>query len=120
MRGRILYVEDEVETRSILQKLLSGEGYAVTSASSRKEAIAAAEREEFDLLIVDLGLPDGSGLELLSEVRKHQNVKGIVLSAYDIGSETFSHGYVAHVLKPVAFPRLASLIASILAGETDF
>ena len=115
MRGRILYVEDDDETRVIMQRLLAREGYSVTTAQSRNEALSAAGESKLDLLIVDLGLPDGSGLSLLSEARKVQPpVKGIVVSGYDIGQDVFDAGYSAQMLKPIEVPRLITLVETVL------
>jgi DNA-binding response OmpR family regulator len=115
MRGRILYVEDEDETRLMMQRLLTKEGFHVVTAPSRTEALTLAEQNKLDLLIVDLGLPDGSGLGLLAEARKVQPpVKGIVVSGYDIGGDVFDAGYAAQMLKPIQFPRLVSLVDTVL------
>jgi CheY-like chemotaxis protein len=120
MRGRILYVEDDDETRVIMQRLLAKEGYHVATAPNRHEAIAAAGQGKLDLLIVDLGLPDGSGLSLLAEARKlHPPVKGIVVSGYDIGQDVFDAGYAAQMLKPIEVPRLVTLIDTVLAGPIE-
>jgi DNA-binding response OmpR family regulator len=120
MRGRILYVEDDGETRTIMQRLLSREGYHVATAQTRNEALTEAGKAKLDLLIVDLGLPDGSGLSLLSEARKLQPpVKGIVVSGYDIGQDVFDAGYAAQMLKPIEVPRLITLVETVLTQTHD-
>ena len=115
MRGRILYVEDDDETRLLMQRLLARAGYHVLTSSNRTEALSTAGKNKLDLLIVDLALPDGSGLSLLNETRKVQPpLKGIVVSGYDIGEDVFHAGYAAQMLKPIEFPRLVSLVETVL------
>ena len=58
---RILLVEDHADTREVLTRLLKGLGFVVTAVGTVKESVAAAERYAFDLLLSDIGLPDGSG-----------------------------------------------------------
>lgn len=119
MKGRILYVEDEDETRLMMQQLLTKEGFHVVTAPSRTEALTLAGQNKLDLLIVDLGLPDGSGLGLLAEARKVQPpIKGIVVSGYDIGGDVFDAGYAAQMLKPIEFPRLVSLVDTVLNKQS--
>src|SRR5690349_3488935 len=114
MKGRILYAEDNDDTRILLTRLLRTEGYHVLTAHSFASAVEVATKERVDLVIADLGLPDRSGLALLAEVRKAHAAKGIVLSGYDIGNDTFDAGYSAHMLKPIDFNRLSALISQVL------
>jgi DNA-binding response OmpR family regulator len=116
MRGKILYVEDDDETRLMMQRLLVKAGYQVLTSPTRSDAITTAGTNKLDLLIVDLGLPDGSGLSLLNETRKVQPpLKGIVVSGYDIGEVVFNAGYAAQMIKPIEFPRLVSLVETVLS-----
>ena len=81
MSLRVLVVEDDREIRSLLQSSLSVEGFAVQTAVSLSEARALLQHSAPDLLILDLGLPDGDGVELVRELRRLQAVPVIVVSA---------------------------------------
>ena len=116
MRGSILYVEDNDDTRYAMGKLLTREGYRVFAAASYRQAIEIAQRERLDLLIADLDLPDRSAITLLAEIRRFQLIKGIVVSGHDVGEDSARAGYSAHVVKPIVFPNLAALVAKTMNG----
>ncbi len=68
----------------------------------------------FDLLIADIGLPDGDGLDLLGRVREHQAIVGIALSGYGMEEDirrSEEAGYVEHLVKPIHMERLEAAIA---------
>lgn len=67
--GRILIVDDDVEIRAVLRKLLFNSGYAVEEAGTAEEATEKLRDVEFDLVLLDLGLPDRSGHEVLEAIR---------------------------------------------------
>ena len=74
-------VEDERKLRELLRDYLERAGFAVHSTSSGAEAIEAARAQEFDLVVLDLGLPDVAGDEVLREVRAGSDVPVLVLTA---------------------------------------
>ncbi len=78
---QILMVEDEEQIRRFVRASLESEGYRVCEAESRKRGAIEAGTRKPDLLIVDLGLPDGSGVDLIRDVRTWSNVPILVLSA---------------------------------------
>ena len=79
----VVVVEDHMDSCHALVRLLERAGYSVVSAHSVNEAREAVVRYGCDLLIADLGLPDGSGLELAREVRAmHLRTKAIAVSGY--------------------------------------
>lgn len=80
---QVLIVEDEPEIRRFVRAALEGEGCHVHEAANLKDARAQAGTRKPDLLIVDLGLPDGDGIDLIREVRAWSQVPVIVLSARD-------------------------------------
>jgi signal transduction histidine kinase/ActR/RegA family two-component response regulator len=99
----VLLVEDHEPTRSSLTRLLHRRGYDVTAASSLAEAKAAARARPFDVLISDLGLPDGNGCELLTTLPRHF-VRSIALSGYGMESDIARSkhaGFSAHLVKPL-------------------
>src|SRR6185312_3089 len=73
---RILLVEDHAPTRAVLAHLLEGRNYVVVTAGSISEGRVLGLREEFDLLITDIGLPDGNGYELMEELAQHRSLRG--------------------------------------------
>lgn len=77
----VLVVEDERKLRELLRDYLERAGFAVHSASSGAEAIEAARAQVFDLVVLDLGLPDVAGDEVLREVRAGSDVPVLVLTA---------------------------------------
>lgn len=78
----ILLVEDHADTRETLQRYLQSKGYEVLSAGSLVEAISIAATMRFDVLVSDIGLPDGNGVELISEMKRRVNVPAIAISGY--------------------------------------
>lgn len=82
MRGRILIVEDEREIRDGLLEVLRSEGYEATAAESLADARRELPRASFDLVLLDLRLPDGSGLDLLAELREPGAPSVIVVTAF--------------------------------------
>jgi two-component system NtrC family response regulator len=84
--SRILVVEDHADTLLAMQKLLSMSGYIVLMADSLKQAREVLRADTIDLLICDISLTDGNGLELLRET----SVKGIVMSGWGLEEDTCS------------------------------
>jgi two-component system KDP operon response regulator KdpE len=81
MTLRVLVVEDDPEIRALIQSSLSVEGYAVQTAVTVSEASALLRHAVPDLLLLDLGLPDGDGAVLVKEVRKTHTLPILVVSA---------------------------------------
>lgn len=101
---RILLVEDHEQTRKTLQRLLGRRGHQVTVAATVAEGRQLAEDDSFDLLVSDLGLPDGSGEDLMKEVRRSKQIKGIALSGYGMEEDvqrSLQAGFAAHLTKPI-------------------
>ncbi len=80
-RGTILVVEDEPQMRRFLRASLGAEGYLVREAWTVADGLREAAAEHPDAILLDLGLPDGDGLELLRRVREWSQVPVIVVSA---------------------------------------
>jgi DNA-binding NtrC family response regulator len=82
-KGRILVVDDEADIRESLETLLEMEGYSVDLAVDATDASSKLERAGYDLILLDLMMPDRSGMELLAEIRERQNhTPVIMLTAY--------------------------------------
>ena len=80
MNAKVLVVDDEIQIRKMLRIALKSVGYEVVEADSVESGLAAAVRQQPDLLILDLGLPDGDGSALLAELRSFSKIPVIVLS----------------------------------------
>lgn len=106
---RILLVEDHEQTQAALVHLLSRRHYDVVAASSITEAIGIARQRKFDLVLSDIGLPDGNGYALMSELRENFGLKGIALTGYGMEhdlEQAKNAGFVAHLVKPVRIESL--------------
>lgn len=109
---RVLLVEDHDATRLSLRRLLERRGYRVAAAASVAAARALLKSEIFDLLISDLGLPDGSGYELMALLRG-TSTKGIALSGYGMESDiaqSLESGFTQHLTKPVGVSALEAAL----------
>ena len=119
-RKRILMVDDHADTNAAMKRLLSRLGYEVQTADCVQSALLVADTESFDILISDLGLPDGSGIDLLREltVRGRQPAKGIALSGFSRDEDirkSLDAGFSEHLSKPVNLERLQLLIEKLIA-----
>lgn len=116
--ARILLVDDHTDTSSGMKRLLERRGYEVVTAENVADALKTAGSSSFDLLISDLGLPDGSGLELMKDLRRtHPEMPGIAISGFGMESDhanTREAGFSEHLIKPVDLERLTAAIAKLL------
>ncbi len=103
--GRILLIEDHEPTRSPLTQLLVRRGFDVVAVGTVAAALSAAERNRFDLVLSDIGLPDGDGFALMRTLRERQDVLGIALTGYGMErdvAESSDAGFVTHLTKPIS------------------
>ena len=83
MTGSILLIDDEEKLRSLLKRIISLEGYAVQETSSLKQALKLLEKEVFDIILCDVKLPDGNGVDFVKEAKlKYPSIEIILLTAY--------------------------------------
>jgi CheY-like chemotaxis protein len=109
----LLLIEDHEATLQVLLRLLGREGHQVTPARSVNEALTVAAAKPFDLVISDLGLPDGTGIELMQKLRAVHGLRGIALSGYGMEDDLVRSreaGFIAHLIKPVDFNQLRRAI----------
>jgi nitrogen-specific signal transduction histidine kinase/ActR/RegA family two-component response regulator len=118
---RILLVEDHPDTARVMTTLLRGLGHEVERATSVRAAIGAARSKPFEVMISDLGLPDGNGWDLMREVRRiRPEILGIALSGYGMEHDlrrSKEAGFEHHVVKPFNFARLTHLIQEMVGNE---
>jgi HAMP domain-containing protein/signal transduction histidine kinase/ActR/RegA family two-component response regulator len=110
---RILLVEDHEDTNRSLTKLLRRRGYDVQSARSVQSAIDLAGKAEFEVLISDLGLPDGSGIDIMQALRPDRSFLGIALTGFGMEEDvrrSYDVGFTHHLVKPIDVNKLDLLI----------
>ena len=119
---RILLVEDHDDTARIMKRLLKADGYEVDLAGNVAAALTLVEAQPFDLLLSDLGLPDGSGLDLMRAIRtKGLDLPGIALSGYGQENDfkqSREAGFAHHLVKPVDLPELHQVITRLAGVST--
>ena len=110
---RILLVEDHEDTNRSLTNLLRRRGYHVQSANSVSSALQSAAEESFDLLISDIGLPDGTGIELMEKLNTEHSMVGIALTGFGMEDDVRKSravGFREHLVKPVDLNKLDSVL----------
>jgi signal transduction histidine kinase len=112
-RLRLLVIEDHEPTMMVLVRLLRHYGHEVFTAENVERALAVAAAHTFDLVISDLGLPDGNGIDLMRKLAKDYGLRGIALSGYGMPEDrakTKQAGFLAHLVKPINFDQLQSAL----------
>jgi DNA-binding NtrC family response regulator len=114
-KGSILVVDDESEIREGLEILLKGEGYGVASAETGESGLAKLEEHPFDLLLLDVSLPDRNGLEMLKEIRRRDpDLSVVLITAYgsiDMARAAFKNGAMDYITKPWSNDELLAQVA---------
>jgi len=121
-RPRVLVVDDEPQIRKFLRFGLEGHGYAVHEAGSAAAALSAAAAAPPDLVVLDLGLPDGDGFDVLARLREWSTVPVIVLSVRSREAEkvrAFELGADDYVVKPFGMPELLARIKAALRRRVE-
>jgi HAMP domain-containing protein/signal transduction histidine kinase/ActR/RegA family two-component response regulator len=115
---RILLVEDHEDTNRSLTNLLRRRGYHVQSALTFQSALELSVKEKFDVLISDLGLPDGSGLDLIQKLASKPPL-GIALTGFGMEKDIRKSrevGFQHHLVKPIDLNKLDALIQESAAA----
>jgi CheY-like chemotaxis protein len=119
----ILLVEDHADSARFLGRILERRGYRVVIAGSLADAHAAFERDEFDVIVSDIGLPDGDGLTLMEALRqKRPALQGIALSGYGMEHDharSRAAGFGEHLTKPIDWPQLEAALKRLDARRGD-
>jgi PAS domain S-box-containing protein len=114
---RILLVEDHADTAELMAELLTLHGYAVKTANSVASALRLADTESFDLVLSDLGLPDGTGHDLMRALGARRPLPGVALSGFGFEKdvqEARAAGFREHLTKPVNPAQLLRVLAVVL------
>jgi CheY-like chemotaxis protein len=117
-RHKILLVDDHEDTCTGMRMILERRGYRVRTADSVQGALDVAEEYPFELLISDLGLPDGTGFDLMKELkrRRGEGIRGVALSGFGMESDierSMEAGFEEHLIKPVNLERLGEILHQV-------
>ncbi|MBE5780726.1 MAG: response regulator transcription factor [Clostridiales bacterium] len=115
--SHILIVDDEEKIRTIIRKYAQFEGYEVTEATNGMEAVKLCRKQDFDMMIMDIMMPELDGFSAVREIRKHKDIPALMLSArgeeYD-RIHGFEVGADDYVVKPFSPRELMMRVAVIL------
>jgi two-component system CheB/CheR fusion protein len=121
---RILVVDDAPDTLEMLRLFFSARGFAPTVCSSSEEALDVAAREQFDIIVTDIGLPHTDGYELLRRLRRDMphlaDSPALALTGYAAETDVAAArdaGFDAHLAKPFEPAALAEAVEKLLAGD---
>jgi two-component system, chemotaxis family, CheB/CheR fusion protein len=115
---RILLVDDHHDTCTALERLLVRRGHLVAATQNMRSAMEAATRNQFDLLISDIALPDGTGIELMTCLRGIKPIRGIAISGFGMNGDierSLGAGFSEHLVKPIKVEKLEAAIDRVMA-----
>ena len=115
---RILLVDDHQDTCIALERLLVRRGHLVAAAQNMRSAMETAARNQFDLLISDIALPDGTGMELITCLRAMSSIRGIAISGFGMNGDierSINAGFSEHLVKPIKVEKLEAAIDRVMA-----
>ncbi len=116
-RLRVLFVEDHADTARAMTRLLERSGYEVYWADCLAAALRIAAERPFDVVVSDLGLPDGSGYELMQILKERHGARGIALSGFGMEGDILrgrDAGFLEHLVKPVNVGTLDQAIRRVV------
>src|SRR5579872_7033185 len=120
-KGSVLVIDDESEIREGLELLLSTEGYSTSSAETAEAGLAILGEKPFDLLLLDVSLPDRNGLDLLREIRRRDPELAVILiTAYgsiDMARAAFKSGAMDYITKPWSNDELLAQVAQAVESR---
>lgn len=121
-KTKILIVEDDETASYLLQNFLEDTEFTVDCVFTVTDGISYLKNNEYDLLLLDLNLPDFSGFELLSSIKNNVAIQTIVLSAYNDTStkvKAFKYGANDYLTKPIDFLELEARIWALLSRKEN-
>ena len=119
--AELLLVEDHTDTARVLARILKNAGYRVEHAATVAAARELATSKHFDLVVSDLGLPDGTGLDLMRSLQEAHGLRGIALSGFGTDEDraaSVAAGFAEHLTKPVDWPLLRDAIERLLIAKS--
>jgi len=115
---RILLVDDHEDTLEFMSRFLTLCGHEVATAATYQKALRISQEQQFDLLLSDLGLPDGDGYQLMQVLQAASAIKGIALSGYGMNADvqaSLAAGFSAHLTKPCDLSLLSETIERLVS-----
>jgi signal transduction histidine kinase len=115
---RILLVDDHEDTLEFMSRFLTLCGHEVATAATYQKALRISQERQFDLLLSDLGLPDGDGYQLMRVLQAASPIKGIALSGYGMNADvqaSLAAGFSAHLTKPCDLSLLSATIERVVS-----
>ena len=113
---RLLIVEDHADTASAYSHMLVRLGHTVHVAHNVHSALICCTRNEYDVLLLDIGLPDGTGWELMKELLGRSPMRAIAVTGYGYDADirkSKEAGFDAHLIKPVLIESLLAAIKEV-------
>jgi CheY-like chemotaxis protein len=117
-RLRILLVEDHRDTRRVLSRLLTHFGHEVVTAENIRSGLQIVGAAEIDVLLCDIGLPDGSGYEVIAQARRKRPIKAIAITGFGTDEDvrrSKEAGFDFHLVKPVDLRDLQTVLEQLAA-----
>jgi len=121
---RVLVVDDQGDIRDMARLVLTGAGYDVVTASSGREALALARASSFDLVLLDINMPELDGWATLRLLRADEALDGLPVAMFSVKSEVrdkvagLKDGAIDYITKPFGVDELALRVSRILAAAS--
>jgi PAS domain S-box-containing protein len=113
---RILLVEDHRDTRHTLSRLLTHFGHQISVADNTQSALEIVRSQQFDVVLSDIGLPDGSGYEVITQAKRKQPIKAVAITGFGTDEDVRrgkEAGFDFHLVKPIDFHELRSVLDQV-------
>lgn len=117
---RVLLVEDHTDTATVITLLLKKFGHVVDCAGSVAEGLSKFDGGQYDIVLSDIGLPDGSGVDFIQQLRQRSQVPAVALTGYGMEEDIrrcIDAGFNAHLTKPLNFAELNAVITRLVAPK---
>jgi CheY-like chemotaxis protein/ribonuclease BN (tRNA processing enzyme) len=124
-RARILVADDDPAIRTVLETILAGDGYQVVSVGDGSAALELAQRDSFDLILLDVQMPQRDGLDVARELRGDPRLAGVPIviltgrSGEDDIQAAFAEGVTDYITKPFAVAQVRARVRSWLTRSAD-
>jgi len=115
---RVLLVEDHRDTRHVLSRLLTHFGHEVLTAENMHSAVQIIANGDIDVILCDVGLPDGSGYELIAQARQKKPIKAVAITGFGTDEDVRrakDAGFDFHLVKPVDLHDLQTVLGRLAA-----
>ena len=119
---RVLVVDDQEDIRDMARLVLTGAGYEVVTAASGREALSSARASSFDLVLLDINMPELDGWATLRLLRADESLDSLPVAMFSVKSEVrdkvagLKDGAIDFITKPFGVDELASRVSRILAA----